>query len=330
VPDPAAEARAVVSLIGRSLGFDELPLPVDAPAPPLMDAAEAADWVAGADSFSAPAKLELLAHASRSALPRTVLEPVAVSLVKPQLGEGTQTEVVEELLDRVYASEPGEDPLGRETDGFLPEGDLFLTSLVVDLQLTSISVLPKCEATIRGIGGYPALSLATVVESVRPLDELRGMVDPRAWPRCPIQSVFFKRMDMVLPAAPPAPTLGSPDDGWSATLQEVVDFSYGMDPAGSSLMTTDLDFVYFDTASSVGCTYDLNRSCDGKILVDRGYILVEDLSSRGTRRTTTLKQVYFTDNRRHGSQTCLFWSIAQALVGSSCLSEPHSLSGSTP
>lgn len=330
MPDPAAEARAVVSLIGRSLGFDDLPLPVDAPAPPLMTAEEAAEGVAGADSFAPPAKLELLAHASRSALPRTVLTPIAVSLVRPQLGPGETDDAVEELLDRVYASEPGQDILGRTTSGFLPEDDSFFDALVVDVQMTSLSVVPKCAASFYDVGGNPALSLTTVVESARTIDELRTMVDPREWPRCPVQSVFFNRMDMVRPTAPPAPALGAPDEGWSATLQEVVDFSYGMDPTRSSLMTTDLDFVYFDTGSAVGCTYDLNKSHDGKVNVDRGYILVEDLGGRGIRRTTTLKQVFFTDERRHGSQTCLFWSLAQALVSSSCLAESHSLTGSTP
>lgn len=329
VPDPSVEAKAVVSLVGRSLGFDTLPLAGGGPGAPLMSVEEAVGWVAGAGSVSASAKLELLGHLSRSALPRSALEPIAVSLVRPDLQHDDPAALVDEILDRVYAAAPGEDPLGRNASELLPDGDDLLRSLVHDLQITSLSVVPRCQATSEMIGGNLAISLATVVKSHRSLGELSALVDPREWPRCPLQAVFFKRMDLVVPAAPPPPSLVAPDAGWSARLSEVVDFSFGLDPTGDSLTTTELDFVYFETALSVGCTYDLGRSVDAKILVDRGYILVEDLASLGVRRTTTLKQVSFANRPQPGSEVCRFWSLAQALVGSSCLSQPHSVVGST-
>ncbi len=351
MPDPAEEALAVVSLIGRSLGFDVLPLPRGGSGPPTLPVEVAANVVAEATSVSAPAKLEVLAQLTRKGFPRPVLEPIAVSLVRPDLDAGAHAAAVEELWNRVRGSRPGTDPLGRKMSDLVPptvddhstqveappspqdlaggppqpriEPATFVRMLVHDLQETSLSVVPRCDAKTRNVGGNPALSLATTAASSRDLSDLKSLVDPREWPRCPIQSVFFKSMNFVVPAAPPPPPLGVPDDnGWSATLQEVVDFSFGLDPEGSSRLMTDLDFVYFDTPSAAGATYDLNRSVDEEILVDRGYLLIENLASLGVRRTTTLKEVYF-KNRAQPPLVCTLWSTAQALIGSSCIGHAH-------
>ena len=318
----------MVSLIGRSLGFSHLPLPDDGPSPSLLPVGEAADWVGGADHFTAPAKLQLLTHLHGTPVSRTSLEPIAVSLVRRDLGGRDVSQKMDELLDLVYATQPGDDPLSGATSGILPEDDL-LSGLVADLQLTSARVSPTCEATTRIVRGYPALSLTTTITTTRPLTEVGTMADPRFWPQCHPQSAFFKSMDMVQPAAPPLPSLRGPDEGWSARLRETVDFSFGLNPSGSSRMKTDLDFVYFDTGSAVGCTYDLGRSIDRHILVDRGYVLVEDLGSRDVRRTTTLKQVHFRSRPQPGD-VCQFWSLAHGMVSSSCMSKPHSVSGSPP
>lgn len=322
MPDPSQDAKALVSLIGRALGFSTLPLIGAGEQPPLLPAGEAGTGVAGADSISGPVKLDLLTHITKSALPESVYEPVAVSLLQPGLGGEVQAGVVEEVLARTRAAEPGTDPFGRLSTGLGGEIAV-LRHLKPEIQQTLVSLLPRCEATETSIDGYPALNLVTVITSHRPIDDMRAMVDPREWPHCPVQASFFKSMGMVTPAAPPMPDLASPDAGWSARLSEVVDFSYGLDPSGASIVTTDLDFVYFDSRRTVGCTYDLGFSHEDKIKVDRGYVLVEDLESLDVRRTTTLKQVYLVDNPQPGSQVCLLWSLAQAMIAASCQTRPH-------
>lgn len=316
--DSSAETHAVLSLIAHSFGLDSWPQPGDRDLP-VMEAEAAAELVAGGDSFTAPARLDLLAHLSRREMPKPVLSPLAASLVRTPL-IGARFDVVALLLERVSASRPGEDPLGRDESEPTMAGDPLEGFLIDDVVLTRLRVEePPCEERSKVIDGHLALSITTKLESPHPLAALRPLADPREWPRCPVQSDFFKSMDVVTPPQPLKP----PDVGWSARLREVVDFGFGvgLDDSGASLMTTDLDFCFIEDESSVTCTYDLAKSVDGKIVVDRGQIMVEDL--RRVRRISTLKEVAFA-TRPHPGDVCRPWSRAHAAVASSCLSRPPS------
>jgi hypothetical protein len=254
--------------------------------------------------------LNLLSHCSPRMEP-SALEPIARSLIRGDVDCDPGIEA-NRLLDQGYATEPGADPLGRRTTASLANDEIGV--LTQEAQDTVISVTPTCTATTQIIGGVPALSLSTTTMSRQPFAEARAMTDPLFWPQCPPQSLFFKEMTLMDPGRVPLP---APDNGWSARILEVVDFSYGLSASGEAKMSTELDFVFFEDETAAGCTYDLHRSHNREILVDRGFVMVEDLQSIGWRRTTTLKQVYFR-TRANPGDVCRFWSLAHGMVSSSC------------
>jgi hypothetical protein len=71
---------------------------------------------------------------------------------------------------------------------------------------------------------------------------------------------------------------------------------------------------------AMGCTYDLARSIDGKILVDQGYLLVEDLhdATHAYRRYRTQKEVRFRTGTPAPEDVCPFWSLAAGLIQQGC------------
>jgi hypothetical protein len=308
MPDETDGTFAALSLIGRSLGFDYFPLPRgDSRAASLLDVPTAVEGVCR--SLDAPRKLNLLSHCCPR-VDKAAVEPIARSLIRDDLDDDPETYKTD-LLDRAYKTRPGADPYGRRFASTLstPAGD----ALVQEAQDTLVSVAPTCTATTQIIGGVPALSLSTTVVSRQPFEQARAMTDPLFWDDCPPQSDFFTEMK-VLEGPTPLPY---PDTGWRARILEVVDFSYGHDPSGDAKMFTELDFVFFETELAAGCTYELHRSENREILVDRGFVMVEDLKSIDLRRTTTLKQVYFR-TRSNPGDVCRFWSLAQGMVSTSC------------
>ena len=314
MPEEADGAYAVLSLLGHSFGFDSLPLPGRNSDPaPLLDLQTAVDGVCQSPAVTPPVMLNLLSHCSQRVGPGA-LQPIARSLIR---GDGDYDPDIEAnwLLDQGYGTEPGADPLGRRSAASLASDEVGV--LTQEAQDTVISVTPTCTATTQIIGGVPALSLSTTIMSRQPFAEARAMSNPLFWPQCPPQSLFFEKMELIEPGKVPLPF---PETGWSARILEVVDFSYGR-RSPEAEMSTELDFVYFETDSSAGCTYDLHRSRNREILVDRGFVMVEDLKSIDWRRTTTLKQVYFR-TRANPGDVCRFWSLAHAMVSSSC-SAPH-------
>lgn len=307
------------------MDFESFPSPDDAEGRPLMSVSQAADVLASPESIAAPTKLNLLSHLSRDDSLRTALDPIAKSLVRPDQTDTESRSAVGRLWERIDGAEPGDDPLfGGSTD--LRSFDDILGVLTGELQRASVIVSPTCEATTMMIAGSPALSLKTTIRTLDSLADVELMADPRNWPRCSPQSTFFKSMKMVAPTAPPPPALRGPDVGWSATLREVVDFGFGIVP---SFKTTDLDVVFFREEHATGCTYDLNRSFGDEILVDQGYVLMEDLRSLDLRRTTTLKQVYLRSRPTPGN-VCRLWSMAHGMISSSCMLKPPPVSGSAP
>lgn len=308
MPDDADGTFAALSLIGRSLGYDSFPLPRrGSPGASLLDVPTAVAGVCR--SLDAPRKLNLLSHCSPR-VDKDAFEPIARSLIRDDL-DGDPEPYKTDLLDRARGARPGADPYGRRLGS--PVDASAGDALVQEARDTLVTVAPTCTATTQIIGGVPALSLSTTVISRQPFDQARAMTDPLFWDDCPPQSDFFKEMK-VLEGPTPLPY---PDRGWRARILEVVDFSYGRDPSGDAKMSTELDFVFFESEFAAGCTYDLHRSHDREILVDRGFVMTENLRSIDLRRTTTLKQVYFR-TRSNPGDVCRFWSLAHAMVSTSC------------
>lgn len=330
--DDADGTYAALSLLGRSLGFDRLPLPHgDSDGPPLLDVPTAVEGVCR--SLDAPRKLNLLSHCCPR-VDRAAVEPIARSLIREDDGIDAQFYAAD-LLDRAYGTPPGADPYGRpfasrrrapgastrrrrapspvagaeEQVAAESVGDRPDQALVQEAQNTLVSLAPACTATTQLIGGVPTLSLSTTVISPQRFEDAQGMTNPLSWSQCEPQSLFFKEMKVLGDQTP----LPYPDHGWRARILEVVDFSYGYDESGESAMSTELDFVYFESDRAAGCTYDLHRSHSREILVDRGFVMVEDLKSLDLRRTTTLKQVYFR-NRSNPGDVCRYWSLAHGMV----------------
>lgn len=319
-PDDGArlEAQALCSLVARAHGLDSIPLPSGGQVE-LLDPEQAVSHLEDPDHVPAPVRLELLAELVRgeSPPPEPYLQRLADSLVLQELEE--RQSVIDDLLARLRNAQRGQDALGRTVQDLHNPQDFF-SRLETDVLAARFLALPMCEAGTTPVGGHLALNIKTTLDSTRRIGAFPSIVDPERWPDCPIQSIFFKRMDRVLPPRPAA--LGEPDTGVALTLLEIVDFSYGFDPTGGSDMRTDLSFVSFTNPDAVGCTYDLARSVDGKVNVDQGYLLVEDLDSHAVRRFTTLKQVAFTDRPLPPSgRVCLVWSIMQALIVASCLAQ---------
>jgi hypothetical protein len=313
------EVQAVLSLVARSHGLASFPLPSGEEAD-LLDVEQAVNVLEDPVHLPPPAKLELIAELLRTGAPRGQFQlgRLAGSLVSEEIDGPQRLSAVDRLLERAGRAERGRDAFGRTAEDLHAPEDLFQL-FHEQIVATRLLVLPMCEAGVQDVDGHTALVVKTTLDTIDRADDYSSIVDPRQWPECPIQSIFFKEMDPVTPPRPAA--LGDPDTGEALTLREVVDFSYGFDPTTESLMTTDLTFVYFNNdAAPVGCTYDLAHSYGNKVTVDQGYLLVEDLESLRVRRFTTLKQVAFTDRPQQPSGlVCLVWSIMQALIVASCV-----------
>ena len=190
----------------------------------------------------------------------------------------------------------------------------------------ALTLLPQCQAGATAVGGIPALNIATQAVSAKPLGAFEENVDPRAWPKCWLQSRFFKEMtDTGTPA--PAPSFPSDEPGWKKILLEVVDFGALVPSKTDQSVYTELEFVFFFPSDPAqvgdrargGCTYDLHHSRDGKILVDQGYLLAEDLQPKeDARRFRTLKTVHFTAGDPPAEEVCAFWSLAAGMILQGC------------
>ena len=204
-----------------------------------------------------------------------------------------------------------------------------------DLQMNVMTVQPKCGMKTTDMNGVPALNIITDVRSSTPLSEFYGIVNPLAWTKCWVESSFFTEMHVV----PPGVELGltpPPDDGWQATLLEVVDFGFGIGP--TQLVKTELNVVFVFNPNPVGgqlgcvgTTYDFNRSLDGQISVDQGFLLVEELGPPSNkRRYRTQKLVHMKRSVPPDDNVCDFWSAAVGLIQQGCAAGPPAQPFATP
>jgi hypothetical protein len=323
--------RALFSVLARTLELPTIPLPSGEHAE-LVPMDDAVAILAEAQYIPAPLRLEVLARMryAQKQLQRTAfdqaefdrgVERLADSLTnKPLMNDGARIG----LLERLDQWEPGREPLGRSTTD-LTVPDSLVADLDPTVQTTALTFTPECDASTTDVRGIPAMNISTQAITTRPIAEFERIVDPLQWPNCWLQQDFFRRMERVRPAPPPP--FPSNEHGWKEIILEVVDFgAFGVSP-NNSTMETELDFVFFFPATPhqpgdfarAGCTYDLYRSRDGKIEVDQGFLLVEDLRpTENLRRYRTQKVVHFKAGDTPALEVCTFWSLAAGMILHGC------------
>jgi hypothetical protein len=304
-----------------------------------------------AQHIPAPARLELLARLvqaeeqrGEALLPESSMRRWAASLVDPEATEANAPgqsigAAADDLISKLRAPKrPQQDPLGRSLSdpGQLAQPSNVVKTLLPEIQSTMMTTRPRCAAATTDVGGVQALDIVTEAVSRRPIADFRSIVDPEQWPKCWLQSSFFKKVERVDPA-PPARALATatPDAGWRAIVLETVDFGMGFGPP--SPISTPLEVVFFFNdppakgalASVGGCTYDMVEGDpaafggDGRIVVDSGFLLVESIVFEGETyaRYRTEKRVRFAATGfPDPGRVCQFWSLAAGLIMQGCAS----------
>jgi hypothetical protein len=337
-PQLERELDALFSTLARAVGLRALPLPFGE-WEDLLPADEAAATLAEAQRLPPHHRLEVLAryidrpeNLGGGAIGDHVVTTLADSVLHERLqvqsiNAPEREDARDKLLNRLADWEPGREPLGRPTHTLLTaEDDPLLADLDDLVQAMALTLLPQCQAGATAVGGIPALNIATQAICAKPLSAFEKIVDPREWPNCSIQNRFFKQMDDTGTPAP-APPFPADDHGWKKILLEVVDFGALVPSKTDQRVYTELEFVYFFPSdpdqvgdhARAGCTYDLHQSQDGKILVDQGYLLAEDLQPKeNSRRFRTLKTVHFTAGDPPADEICAFWSLAAGMIMQGC------------
>jgi hypothetical protein len=191
----------------------------------------------------------------------------------------------------------------------------------------------------------------------RDFDGFHTIVNPLRWPDCWLQKTFFKsmiaqsaqkgapdpdhtgwmqeveetcdfffdlpgstspylrtRLNFLFfwnaPPTPPAPLVGGAGTAAEVSLTPPL-------PGGGAAAPTG-PVVTPSTTGCAGCTYDLVSSVGSQILVDQGYLLVEQLPDPNYRRYRTQKQVCFAAGNLPPEAVCRFWSLALALIVQGC------------
>lgn len=269
----------------------------------------------------------------------------------------SEGDVADELKTMLGLWMEGTEPLGRMTleDLENPTDEAITWKLHEDIRCSALTIRPGCGAVNATVKGIKALSVVTDMTTCKEFREFYSLIDPQKWPNCWLESFFFKSMDEV-PSLPSATTPNPDLGGKKRTLLETVDFGLSMTGDKSQHVQTMLDVLYFwnneaaptggagsarsvsytttppragasaaappvvtrSPAAAAGCTYDLNKSVDNKILVDQGFLLVEDIPGHGYRRYRTQKEVSFASGNLPPGAVCGFWSIATGLIMQFC------------
>jgi len=95
-------------------------------------------------------------------------------------------------------------------------------------------------------------------------------------------------------------------------------FGPGAPVAGAVAGVPAAPTVTRSPVAAAGCTYDLVSSVDDAILVDQGYLLVEDIPGTHTRRYRTQKEVCFASGNLPPGSVCSFWSLATGMIMQGC------------
>ncbi len=353
----ASETAAAVTILARLARFSELPrIDPDSEPVPLAGLAASVETLTQGIHLPGPQRLELLARLVKHNEESPDLAPLdlnqfAQPLVRTQgLSESARQDVATELTRRVAGWTEGSEPLGRTVETLVDPPDEFIKTLQDDVQQTVLSIRPGCGTAVEVVGGIPALSIVTDAHTTRKFHTFRPLVDPLRWPNCWLEHAFFRSMRRIPPptTATPAPDHG----GHLESLLETVDFGLGLTGDAKQECVTKLDVMFFwndplpaaaalapglhpGTAGApasvvggpqitrsptgvAGCTYDLQQSVDGKILVDQGFLLVEDVPRHGYRRYRTQKEIWFRAGNPLPDEVCPFWSVACGLILQGC------------
>jgi hypothetical protein len=159
------------------------------------------------------------------------------------------------------------------------------------------------------VDGRRATWIFSEFETDAPLDGVADWLDPQNWGKWGY--LLFRRMDIL--GAPPAPvSISPPPDGdahWQGVFFEEVRLFESIN--------TLLDCSHWRDAGAAAMTYDLDKSLDRKLDVDRGFLLVTDTGP--TRRVQVLKIVGFTNDVWDSAArlVCPFWTdwIRGAVLG---------------
>jgi hypothetical protein len=99
--------------------------------------------------------------------------------------------------------------------------------------------------------------------------------------------------------------------------QPSVAFAPAPPPTGLATAAPGAPVITRSPAGAAGCTYDLKHSIGNRILVDQGFLLVEDLPGYDYRRYRTQKEIRFSFGEPPGS-VCSFWSLATGMIMQGC------------
>jgi hypothetical protein len=283
---------------------------------------QALEQLASTELLSGPAKAQVFARVRQTHDRTPALEGLAASLVKPEFRRtfDEQQGVVDEIFAMTAEQPllPGGDPFHRQPLDLLQRNPL-MSKLNDDVGDFLVELEPvDCRASVVSIQKTLALSITTTAYTRRPLAKLVNIVDPRKWPDCDLQHLFFQSMDKVgVLSDLAAPDRSQPTfENWRGRLLEVVDWSFG---AGWKTFTTELDFVFFHRQDRVGCTYDLGRPVDHAVTVDQGYLLAEDLHTPDLRLVRTLKQVHFAIGDLDPDFVCCIWGPVMQILTWACI-----------
>jgi hypothetical protein len=333
-------------------------LPGREPAP-MPSLAESVHDLTAASHLPGPVRLELLARLHTASKTRSLgnvdLRPLAGSLGRE--GDLSSDAVQHAVLDRLDKWVEGTEPLGRATLGDLADNQNVAWSLRDDIACTALTVRPGCGAMDTVVQGHRSLSIVTDMTTCKEFGDFDTIVDPTQWPDCWLQGQFFKSMvPQGTKRASPIPDVPA---GWRQTIEETCDFGLALFGDDSGQLRTLLDFVYFwnppspgadggagsparvglatpvpgpgvalapaspvvtpSTTGCAGCTYDFVASVDQQLLVDQGYLLVEQIPGSNYRRYRTQKEVCFSAGNLPPGAVCGFWSLALALIVLGCI-----------
>lgn len=355
------EVRALVGVAGALAGLHEVPLldpgsePVELP--PLD---ESIATLSTARHLLDPVRLELLSRLNAANRQQSLgldLDGFADSFVREDLrGYPAGDEVRRTLLSRLDNWVEGTEPLGRANlADVLAETNA--AGLLDSIKCTALTLRPACGTASVPVQGHLALSIVTdMTTTCTEFAAFKNLVNPLQWPSCPLQGQFFQSMK----AQPGKKTAPSPDvGGWKQPIDETCNFGFILPGSTSQLLQTRLDFLFFwnpptaapgggaGTPASVslapspasagagitgvvtpsttgcgGCTYDLVASVGNQVLVDQGYLLVEQLPSQLPNTThcryRTQKEVCFAFGNPPAGDVCWFWSFILATIVQGC------------
>ena len=351
--EQAREAQALVAVVGALAGLTELPsLTPGADPVPLPALDDSIDALAEARHLPEPLRLELLARLHVAG--RRQQRDLGLGKLAAKLTQDENESEGGKLLERLDNWVEGTEPFGRATlRDIVDHPPTDVASLRQELQCTALTVRPGCGAVTQLVQGHQALSIVTDMVTCKEFEDFDTIVNPLRWPECWLQKTFFKSMTGRT-AEVPTPT---PDgDGWTRVVEETCDFGFTMPGGTSEYLTTHLNFLYFrnpppeppgggagtpaevsltptvpgsgaapagpvvkgSTTGCAGCTYDLVSSVGNQILVDQGYLLVEQLPDPRYRRYRSQKEVCFAAGNLPPAAVCQFWSLAIALIVQGC------------